>query len=159
MNPSVILAKMAEEATPELFSTALEMFYACAGEPADGVLCGRRKQEHPVAVVRGRAGVASVICKTWVPRYGATDAIKLVEMTTRLSRHEEKADREFGLDKRGAVEVIPWLVGVDVGAFKRMSLEEQERRLLEAIDAEVVEVEAVEAVEPGVPGEEVDGEA
>jgi hypothetical protein len=128
--PAAILARLAEDATPALLTTALEMFHACAFTDVLGAACGRAKAAHPQKDHRA-----------WVPRYGALEAIRLIEMCTMLSRHEGKVDRELGLDKHTPPVVVAWL-GITADEAKRLTPEELDRRMLEVMGGQVVDADA-----------------
>ena len=112
---AVELARLSEEATPAVLSAVLKKFWACGN-------CGLEKDAHP------RAN-----CKDWVAGFGMKDGLELLDRLTEFSLHEAKVEDALGLKKKEMAERVPWLIGIDVGAFKRMTQDERERKVLEAM--------------------------
>ena len=143
---ALALARLAEKATPEVLETALALFRECCWKGDDGVRCGRERLAHP-----------QKDHPTWVPYYEPSEAMRLVEVLTALSRHEGRADKGLGLDKKQEAVQVPWLIGVDVGAFKRMNPAQQEEAILRAMGGGQRAIEAEVIVNGHLPGQVSDG--
>lgn len=122
------LARLSEEATPAVLSAVLAKFLACGN-------CGLEKDSHP-----------QKDCHQWVAGFGMKDGLELLDRLTEFSLHEAKVEDALGLKKKEMAEKVPWLIGIDVGAFKRMTQDERERKVLEAMGS-VIDVPAL----PGPP--------
>lgn len=123
---AVELARLSEEATPSVLSAVLAKFWECGK-------CKREKDDHPQAD-----------CHAWMAGFGMRDGLELLDRLTEFSLHEAKVEDALGLKKKEMAEKVPWLVGIDVGAFKRMTAAERERKVLEAMGSTVIDVPVLE---------------
>jgi ribosomal protein L32 len=130
------VAARSEEALPGVVEAALTRLVVCG---TCGHARGRHKEDGPCGRCVGGQGEP---CGVFSWSVTQAEINGTVVMLAGLSRHKERIDRDLGLDKVQISETIKWLPGVNVAEWKKMTAEEQDRKLLEQIgvkDAEVVE--------------------
>jgi len=145
----------------EAYETA-RVLEARMGEVVDSMLtrlgvCGncrhpreRHKNDGPCGSCVGLKEMCQVF--EWSVTLG--EVVTVFNAMKSAVRHEQRIDRDLGLDKAQPQEHIVWLPGVSVAEFKRLTPEEQDRKMLEAMGngeamggGAVVDVEKVEDVE------------